>query len=758
VSALAMSGFVAVTASTLRRLGVATPARIALTVLLAAHPMIVLYGGNGMSEALFMLFLAVAARGLLLYLGERRAGHLVVAGLALGLAYGARYEAAAAGGAASMLVGAATWWRHRHEPLRRFQLAQIDVALVAFPVVLSVALWALIGQIVSGDWFPTFTSPYGNSAQVEATRAAIESATGATTAERIWYASQQMLSLAPLLALLLLAGVVLAVNRRDARITVPVTIFGSVSAFHLFVFVQGESFGWLRFQIVVVPLAVLVCGVLLVAPSCPGRNIASEGVSSTRLWRAVSAVMVVLALAAGIPATLVALGNPALAREESNWVTESGRTKAAELVALNRTIAADIDAMGLPEGSVITDSANAYGILLATDRPKQYVISSDRDFAAILADLPSSDVRYLLVSTEGSADAVRTAYPQVAEGDSPPPGSRVWRDSSGRRLFMLVPASAVEASVYQQPLPDDVAVCGQELCLNGAPWRMYAASDYGHTMTPTERAALAAAVGINTIRLVQLLDENGSADTAPYDEATWVAIDERIAAAAQHGLKVLVDLSTYRNLLVNSDIDPYAADWGPFLEFLLNRRNTITGVLYKQDPTIAMFSLAGEVEPAPHQAAKGRRAADVTEYFRRTLEQAHAIDSNHLWTTGGLLHLDWDSGIDWRAIMSLPGNDVCAIHNYSVGDSRVTTPELAKHCRVIGKPWITEEFGFPQRLGDHERARRFQAVFDLQRRHGGAGVGFWNLGTEVEPQSHDVSDRTPAVWQVVRANAPARPG
>ena len=317
-------------------------------------------------------------------------------------------------------------------------------------------------------------------------------------------------------------------------------------------------------------------------------------------------------------------------------------------------------------------------------------------------------------------------------------------------------AAAVGSAGAPRPSTSFVTACGSALCLLGRAWRMHAASDYNSTATAARRAAMAGSAGINTLRLVALLDEAGSPATAPYDEARWIGVDERIAAAARHGLKVLVDLSTYRNLLANAGIEPYSHDWGPFLQVLLNRRNTVTGVKYAEDPTIAMFSLAGEVEPEPRRAVGGGARADVTEFFRRTLLQAKAIDGNHLWSSGGLLHLDWDSGIEWRTIMSLRQNDVCSIHNYSAQDTAITTPRVAQHCRDLGKPWITEEFGYPQSVGDAERARRFRAMFELQRRHGSAGVGFWNLGDELAPNSHDVNEQTPAVWAAIRENAPAR--
>ncbi|MHA6629347.1 hypothetical protein ACU61A_28255 [Pseudonocardia sichuanensis] len=434
LSIVCMAGAVTVVGDTLRRLGVPTPARICLSAAFALHPMIILYGGNGMSEALFLLLLVVVARALLGWLTARTSGHLVVVGLGLALAYGTRYEALATGAACGVLVAAATWWSHRHEPRRRWQLAQADLALVTFPLALAVGLWALIGWIVSGEWFPTFTSEYGNSAQVKANLSGIEALVGDTVPDRIRYAAEQINGLEPMLAALLLGAAALAIRRRDWRTASPLAVFGSVSVFHVLILAEGSSYGWLRFQIVVVPLTVLTCGVLVAAlwHHRAGR------------WRLTATVAVVLAAGAGIPAAVSALGDPALARGETAWTTPDGRASESGRAALNKTIAADIDATALPEGAVITDSAYAFGIILATSRPEQFVINSDRDFAGALADPRGHGVQYLLVSVYGPADAIRMAYPDAIPSGAPPPGTRVWTDPAGAPQWFLVPLANLD--------------------------------------------------------------------------------------------------------------------------------------------------------------------------------------------------------------------------------------------------------------------------------------------------------------------------
>ena len=62
--------------------------------------------------------------------------------------------------------------------------------------------------------------------------------------------------------------------------------------------------------------------------------------------------------------------------------------------------------------------------------------------------------------------------------------------------------------------------------------------------------------------------------------------------------------------------------------------------------------------------------ADLTDFYARTLGYLGSIDANHLRSTGGLIHTDWQflyggsSGIDGEAIYALPDNTLPAVHTY----------------------------------------------------------------------------------------------
>lgn len=303
-----------------------------------------------------------------------------------------------------------------------------------------------------------------------------------------------------------------------------------------------------------------------------------------------------------------------------------------------------------------------------------------------------------------------------------------------------------------------VTVCGTNLCLNGTTWYMYGASVYQGLDNPSSTISQAQTAKLNMVRITDFLDiPSGVAGST--DEARWRKVDGMIAAASQANLKVLLDLSAFRNTLEKNGTNPYTYNWQSFLNFAMTRVNTVSGRTYKDDPAIVAVALAGEVE-APNGGSNplGVTQQQVTDFFSRTLAQLAATGTKSLRTTGGLMQLSWNSGIDWRTIMSDPNNQICNMHDYSQGDQDYT-PTVANYCAGIGKPWITEEFGIRQNEGDSTRASRFQTMYNLQKTNHAAGVAFWNLGTEVvgvngKTETYDVNPNTPLTLQVVQQNAP----
>jgi hypothetical protein len=314
------------------------------------------------------------------------------------------------------------------------------------------------------------------------------------------------------------------------------------------------------------------------------------------------------------------------------------------------------------------------------------------------------------------------------------------------------------------PAGSPVVTCGLALCVGRTPWYVYGASVYGSSDAtgvghPEATVGLARRARLDAIRVVNFYPTAGRDLGTAYGDSRWRAADRLVAAAAAARLRVLLDLSDFRNLLWDRCVDPYTYDWGPFLGFVAARRNTVTGALYGSDPAIALVSLAGEPLPAgSHTFATAAgapctitySAADLTGFYARTLGQWKAL-SGLLVHSGGLGDLAAGAPIDWRAIFSLPQNDVCAVKTYGRMIDMIGT--VAGLCRSLGKPWIDEEFGWQQSMGDAARATELSRTNGLLRASGAAGQLFWNLGYQVKPTSYDVGPPTPLAFAEVQRGA-----
>jgi hypothetical protein len=335
-----------------------------------------------------------------------------------------------------------------------------------------------------------------------------------------------------------------------------------------------------------------------------------------------------------------------------------------------------------------------------------------------------------------SPTAVPTAAPTATPTPTPAPTA--------------TPTATAAPSPTSTPAPVTsafVSRCGTAFCLNGNSWYLYGAAANSASMAPSAH--------LNTVRVTNWLHEEPGSD--PYQESRWLMVDNLLAQSRTLGLHVILDFSTYRNFLYNSGFDPYTQNWSTFISFAANRVNTVTGVAYKNDPTIALIGFAGEVDAiSGNTDPRSPTTTQLTAFYQTVFSQWRAIDQHHLLEPGGLFHLNSDTGIDWRTIFAAA--DVCSVHNYSAEDS-LNTAVVAAYCGSINRPWITEEFGFSQTVPDATRAQNYQSMYALQRTNHAAGVASWYLGSQLigvngVTDTYDVNTGTPLTWNVLVGNAP----
>jgi hypothetical protein len=317
------------------------------------------------------------------------------------------------------------------------------------------------------------------------------------------------------------------------------------------------------------------------------------------------------------------------------------------------------------------------------------------------------------------------------------------------------------------PVAGAMTACGTSFCVNGRQWYMYGASEYQSTKSigidyPAATVSLARLGGLNTIRIINFYNKGNPAVT-PYDETMWRKVDLMIADAKASNLHIDLGLADYRRILWYNCVNPYTYDWGQLIAFVANRRNTVTGVTYKYDPTIAFISLAGEPLPVgTHTYVSPQTGAtctvtysgqDLLNFYSRTLGQWSAQGPSVLGNTGGLGYLnEANSGIPWKSIYALPTDAFCDLKTY--GGMYAFAPTVAAYCHSIGKPIMDEEFGWQQSAGDSQRAVLLHNTTVMLHANGFAGEAFWNLNYQVGGTSYDISPSTPATWATLRTDSP----
>jgi hypothetical protein len=401
-----------------------------VAALYAIHPMIVYYGGNGMSEAPFLFCVTWAVRRLLRWYNTDDVHDLIAVGIALGLAYLARYDALAAGGVAVAFVAVVSATRaggggagRRLAARRRAGL--MDATIVALPIVLSFALWTATSWLLTGDAFAQFSSVYGNTAILHYSETATVS-----KASRLAFSLGEWLVLEPLLPLVLLATAVLMIRRRDLEPLCPALVLGSVLGFQTYSYLGDSTFPFLRYYASAIPLVAVLIGMLLPAQGSVAARRRGRAARSPRPSRPLStgarlgALTVAAAvLAGGAVGSWLLMQSPTRAPQEYAVAAALRPSTASpeqeQLIATfstERQLAGYLDSLHLPDGSVITDTVFGFAVVVASHHPQQFVIPSDRDFVTILNDPAAYGVQYILTvppTGRGASDAVNRRYPNI---------------------------------------------------------------------------------------------------------------------------------------------------------------------------------------------------------------------------------------------------------------------------------------------------------------------------------------------------------
>jgi mannan endo-1,4-beta-mannosidase len=207
--------------------------------------------------------------------------------------------------------------------------------------------------------------------------------------------------------------------------------------------------------------------------------------------------------------------------------------------------------------------------------------------------------------------------------------------------------------------------------------------------------------------------------TAPgkFNEEGFRALDKVLEVANRKGIRVMIPLVDNWKWMGGAPqyaafrgkpeaafwSDPeIIADFKKTIDYVLNRKNTYTGVRYRDDPAIFGWETGNEIDATPEWTR------EIAAYIR---EQ----DPNHLIVDGRSLH-----GVEqWQ--LDEPNTDVISTHHYPHGAGDFVPPIKAAHEKTMGKkPYVVGEFGFVP-------TPNIQAVLDTVVDDDIAGALLWSL-------------------------------
>ncbi|AWB27450.1 PKD domain-containing protein [Halococcoides cellulosivorans] len=287
------------------------------------------------------------------------------------------------------------------------------------------------------------------------------------------------------------------------------------------------------------------------------------------------------------------------------------------------------------------------------------------------------------------------------------------RSTTTRRRFLAAAgASAVGGLVglpaTAAPGGEFVGTEGTSFTLGGDPLYLNGSNNFWITNRCAERQRvddvfqLYEEMGLNLVRTWTFCEGHTDChcmqpEPGVHDESALKHLDYIVARAREHGLRLVLTFADFwphsggfdqyvewvtgnsgkgyrAAFYVNEEIRELYRN---HVETILTRTNSITGVEYREDPTIAMWELANEPRLEPKWADQ-LSIDDRVGAFEGWMDDMSAyvkdLDPNHLISSGvegfftrpdgeNFLYSDWTAQ-DFESVHQIDGIDVCSFHMY----------------------------------------------------------------------------------------------
>lgn len=196
-----------------------------------------------------------------------------------------------------------------------------------------------------------------------------------------------------------------------------------------------------------------------------------------------------------------------------------------------------------------------------------------------------------------------------------------------------------------------------------------------------------------------------------YNETAFECLDRIIALGHEYDVRIIIPVIASQTFGGIRGVDEFSAiagkpkgafwtdleqkqDFMHLMDFILNRKNTVNGLLYKNDPAILAWQLGNEFGSYP-----GDRGLDYDEWSTRILDWSiemaayiKKIDPNHLVMEAG--------GCEREKLIADPNIDIISDHLYEYWNKMGGRPSalapiaLASYNQCKGKkPLMIDEFG-----------------------------------------------------------------
>jgi mannan endo-1,4-beta-mannosidase len=172
------------------------------------------------------------------------------------------------------------------------------------------------------------------------------------------------------------------------------------------------------------------------------------------------------------------------------------------------------------------------------------------------------------------------------------------------------------------------------------------------------------------------------------------------------------------------------------LEKLVTRRNTVTGLLYRDDPNILSWELMNEAQAVTSRWEERRVwVAEMSTYLK-------SLDPNHLITPGEWGYRTAAERREWLRDHQMPNIDYCDVHHYPVPDADVAVDSptalrafidnRAAAAFQLKKPLVFGEFGMGvEGHNGFSQVDWYRAFLEGNVAAGSSGAMFWILTPDV---------------------------